>query len=55
MDADVIRVYHDLGEARRQVLGRRVAEAFDLPEPGQVVAAGEPDHPPMLRGQRWFR
>ena len=33
MDADVIRVYHDLGEARRQVLGRRVAEAFDLPEP----------------------
>jgi histidinol dehydrogenase len=28
----VIRVFHGLEEARREVLGRRVAEAFDLPE-----------------------
>jgi histidinol dehydrogenase len=29
----VIRVYQGLEEARREVLGRRVAEAFDLPDP----------------------
>lgn len=32
MGTGVIRVYHGLDEARHEVLGRRVAEAFDLPE-----------------------
>src|SRR2546423_14881039 len=29
----VIRVYRNVEEARREVLGRRAAESFDLPEP----------------------
>ena len=33
MGGGSIRVYQGVAEARREVLGRRVAEAFDLPEP----------------------
>src|SRR5205809_6990848 len=29
----LIHVYRDLEEARREVLGRRTAESFDLPQP----------------------